>query len=114
VKTKMVVQLVAMPLLMTANVIAIAQPAVTPLPQSIQPQISEQTKALFKQRWADGPAAATASNSAAIKTQTAEAVVPATAKASASAANPPSDNRVNQQAYLDQITQSLKSGKAAK
>jgi hypothetical protein len=108
VSSKIVIQLAATALLIALNNAAIAQPAVTPLPQSTQPQISEQTKALFRQRWADGPAAAAANNSATSTTQTAAQFVPATAKPNAAAANPPSENRANQQAYLDKINQAMK------
>jgi len=97
-------------LLSVVSLTAVSQPPVSSLPQSVQPKISEQTKALFRQRWADD--AATAANSSATNTAgVATQVVPATARPSASAANPPSDNRANQQAYIDQVSQALKSGK---
>jgi hypothetical protein len=127
VSSKIVIQLAATVLLIALNNVAIAQPAVTPLPQANQPQISEQTKALFRQRWADGAAAAannsvsttsaqtaqpggvsaTVSNPVTV-VQTAPPFVPATATASPSAANAPLENRANQQAFIDKINQAMK------
>jgi hypothetical protein len=95
-------------LLLSVSAVGVAQPAVSVLPQPKQPQISEQSKDLFRQRWAEDSARATSSVDGAAAHYRSE-TISATAKVSVSAANPPAENRTNQKAYVDQVMQSLQS-----
>jgi hypothetical protein len=97
-------------LLASVSAFSAAQPAISLLPQSRQPQISEKTKDLFRERWA-GDAARVSSSDLFIDTgQARSEVMPVTGKAAASAASAPSENRANQKAYVDQVMQVLQNG----